>query len=301
MDRRGAKNPVDSRIPYAFNVEKERNRTGNIEDTGTIFLTNKECPFQCLMCDLWKNTLDEPLAPGAIPAQIEYALERMPNVKHLKLYNSGSFFDGGAIPRKDYPDIANLLKNFDSVIVESHTRFIDERVLRFRDMIGTELQVAIGLETVHPEILPLLNKRMHIVDFAQSVSFLTQNNISTRAFILHQLPFMLEEEGTRWTKKSIDFAFESGVECCILIPLRAGNGAMDVLRQQGDFHLPSISSLESALEYGIDRGKGRVFADLWDLGIFSGCDSCFENRKNRMAEMNLTQKILAPVSCSCNV
>jgi uncharacterized Fe-S cluster-containing MiaB family protein len=28
---------------------------------------------------------------GSIPAQIEWALSKMPDAKHLKLYNSGSF------------------------------------------------------------------------------------------------------------------------------------------------------------------------------------------------------------------
>jgi len=287
-------------LPYAWNVEQERTRNGNVEEVGTIFLTNKECPFQCLMCDLWKNTTDQPVPPGAIPKQIEYALERMPPVKHLKLYNSGSFFDGGAIPRKDYAVIAALLKDFETVIVESHTHFIDERVLHFRDMIQTELQVAIGLETVHPEILPLLNKRMSAEDFQNSVQFLTQNDIYSRAFILHQLPFLPLEEGTKWTTKSIDFAFDAGVECCILIPLRTGNGALDELLGQGEFQLPTIPSLETVLEYGIGLNAGRVFADLWDLKLFSNCDKCFDERLNRIDRMNLTQEISEPVSCNCN-
>ncbi len=299
MDHRGVKNPVDWHLPYAWNVEQERTRKGNVEEVGTIFLTNKECPFQCLMCDLWKNTTDQPVPLGAIQQQIEYALEKMPPVKHLKLYNSGSFFDGGAIPRKDYTAIAALLKDFETVIVESHTHFIDERVLEFRDMLQAELQVAIGLETIHPEILPLLNKRMSVEDFQNSVQFLTQNDIYSRAFILHQLPFVSLEEGTKWTKKSIDFAFDVGVECCILIPLRPGNGALDELLKQGEFQLPSIPSLETVLEYGIGLNAGRVFADLWDLKLFSNCDKCFNERLNQMDRMNLTQEIAAPVSCNC--
>lgn len=300
LNHRGAKNPVDFNVPYAWSVETERTRSGNIEDVGTIFLTNKECPFQCLMCDLWKNTTDKPVPLGAITAQIEYALKRMPDVKHLKLYNSGSFFDGGAIPRKDYNTIAAQLKSFETVIVESHTSFIDERVIRFQDRLHTNLEVAIGLETVHPEILTLLNKKMSTLDFSNAVSFLSKHHINTRAFILHQLPFLSLDEGSEWTRKSIDFAFESGVECCILIPLRAGNGAMDALLEQGDLRLPTIDSLETVLEYGINKKAGRVFADLWDLDIFSDCDKCFSKRKQRLNTMNLTQKIQEKANCSCS-
>ncbi|HMC65711.1 MAG TPA: hypothetical protein VKI65_12295, partial [Gemmataceae bacterium] len=56
---RPPKNAVDPSRPYAFLVEPERTREGTVEDTAAVFLTNRECPFRCLMCDLWKNTTDQ--------------------------------------------------------------------------------------------------------------------------------------------------------------------------------------------------------------------------------------------------
>ena len=91
ISNRGKKNPVDPQKPYAWIVEKERTISGKIEDTASIFLTNSECPFYCLMCDLWKNTTDKPVPVVAVPAQIDFALSRLPLTKRLKLYNSGSF------------------------------------------------------------------------------------------------------------------------------------------------------------------------------------------------------------------
>ena len=88
----------------------------------TLFLTNRECPFRCLMCDLWKHTLEETVPVGAIPAQIDFALERLPPAKHIKLYNSGNFFDPQAIPREDYAEIARRVRSFDTLIVENHPR-----------------------------------------------------------------------------------------------------------------------------------------------------------------------------------
>ncbi|WP_346861842.1 radical SAM protein [uncultured Draconibacterium sp.] len=300
LDKRGSKNKVDWYKPYGWEIEPERTLTGKIENTGTIFLTNKECPFHCLMCDLWKNTSDEPVPPGAIPAQIEWALERMPPVKHIKLYNSGSFFDGGAIPRKDYPKIAAHLKSFETVIVESHTKFIDERVLEFNEMLDAELQVAVGLETAHPKILPMLNKRMTLDDFRNGIDFLHRNKIQSRAFVLLSLPFLSPEESEEWAKKSIDFAFESGVECVIVIPLRTGNGSTDFLQEQGQLTLPSLKMLEDVLDYGINLTAGRVFADLWDLENFSTCNTCFDARKRRLNEINLTQSLQERIVCTCN-
>lgn len=301
LSHRGTKNKVDPFRPYAWLVEKERQISGLIEEVGTIFLTNMECPMHCLMCDLWKNTTDRPVPVGAIPAQIEWALAQMPGVKHVKLYNSGSFFDDRAIPPADYPKIAQLLSGFETVIVESHPKFIDERCLQFRDMLNGDLQVAIGLETVHPEILRKLNKHVSLDDFKNSIQFLTRNGIRTRAFILLRPPYLSESEGISWAKKSLDFAVDCGVECCILIPVRAGNGALEELMKTGDFHLPQISSLETVLEYGIGLEAGRVFADTWDLSLFSTCPDCLEKRINRINTMNLNQEISDSEICTCHV
>ena len=298
--KRGKKNAVDPNRPYFWLVEKERSVSGKIEDTAIIFLTNKECSFHCLMCDLWKNTTDRSVPAGDIPDQIEWALEQMPEVKHLKLYNSGSFFDERAIPEADYKRIASLISSFETVIVESHPKLINEKCLRFRDMLKPELQVAIGLETVHPEILQKLNKQMTLEDFNNSVSYLTQNGIRSRAFVLLRPPFLSESEGVYWAKRSIDFAFDVGVESCVVIPVRAGNGAMDLLMENGDFSLPNIHSLETVLEYGIELHAGRVFADVWDLGLFSSCKICFDQRVSRLTAMNLSQSLADRVKCLCD-
>jgi archaeosine synthase beta-subunit len=300
VSNRGRKNSVDPGRPYSWLVEKERTVSGKIEDIGIIFLTNRECSFHCLMCDLWKNTTDISVPLGAIPDQIEWALDHMPGVKHLKLYNSGSFFDERAIPAKDYKRIASLVNSFETVIVESHPRLINEKCLIFRDMLKPELQIAIGLETVHTEILRKLNKQMTLDDFSNAVSYLTRHEIRSRAFILLRPPFLSESEGIHWAGRSIDFAFGAGVECCTVIPVRPGNGAMDLLMKKGDFNLPDIHSLETVLEYGLRLNAGRVFADVWDLSLFSSCRKCIDARTRRLIEMNLNQKIISRHSCSCD-
>jgi len=300
VSSRGSKNIVDPQKPYGWLIEKERTIRGKVEDTGIIFLTNRECTFHCLMCDLWKNTTDTTVPVGAIPAQIEWALEQMPDIKHLKLYNSGSFFDTRAIPAAEYTRIASLLSNLETVIVESHPRLIDKKCLDFRDILKPELQIAIGLETAHPEILRKLNKQMSLEDFSHSVSFLTQHSIRSRAFILLRPPFLSESEGIYWAERSIDFAFSAGAECCTIIPVRPGNGAMDLLIKKGDFHSPDIHSLERVLEYGIKLNKGRIFADVWDLTLFSDCKECLDQRTKRLIEMNHAQKIISKIKCICD-
>jgi radical SAM enzyme (TIGR01210 family) len=299
LSHRPARNKVDPYQPYAFLVEEERTSSGVVEPVATVFLTNRECPFRCLMCDLWKNTTDTPVPVGAIPAQLRKALEKLPPAKHIKLYNSGNFFDAKAIPPADHEAIAALLDSFESVIVECHPRLIDERCLRFNDLVNGKLEIAIGLETAHPKILARLNKRMDLDDFAKAVRFCNGSGIPTRAFTLLRPPFLSESEGVTWAIRTLEHAFETGVECCVVIPTRAGNGAMDWLQENGYFTPPSLASLEEVMAHGIAMGRGRVFADLWDLERFSECPHCFEARKERLGRINLTQMVPEVVKCPC--
>ena len=294
-----ARNAVDPSRPYAFLVEPERAADGTVEDVATIFLTNRECPFKCLMCDLWKNTTETTVPVGAIPAQIDYALARLPPARHVKLYNSGNFFDRQAVPAEDYPAIIERVRGFRTVIVENHPRLCTDAAARFREELGTELEVAVGLETVHPDVLPRLNKRMTLDDFARAVEFLLERGIHVRSFILLKPPPLNEEEGIDWALRSLEYAFGLGVRCCAVIPTRGGNGIMEELEQKGLFCPPALASLERVLEAGIRLGFGRVFVDLWDARRFATCDRCADARIARLADMNLRQAVLPSVSCDC--
>jgi len=296
---RGEKVPVDPFIPYGYFTESERMSGGTVEEVTTILLSNKECPYRCLMCDLWKHTTNETVPVGAITSQIAYALSRLPSTKHIKLYNSGSFFDRSAIPIEDYKPIASLLSSYESVVVESHTAFIGNDTLLFNELTTPRLEVAIGLETIHPDVLPRLNKRMTLSDFGHAVALLTMEDIESRAFILLRPPFMSEVEGIEWARQSIDFAFKAGVSTCVIIPVRAGNGSMDLLARDGYFSEPGLNALEEVLSYGIGLDAGRVFADLWDLDRFSACNLCVDQRRERLQQMNLQQFVLPEIHCSC--
>jgi len=296
---RPARNAVDPQRPYTFLVEQERAESGEVVPVATIFLTNRECPWRCLMCDLWKNTLTESVPPGATPAQIDFALAQLAPARHIKLYNSGSFFDPRAIPPEDYAAIAGRLRCFERVIVECHPSLVGESALRFRDLLAGRLEVAMGLETVHPEILPRLNKRMTLEQFGRAAAFLRQHDIALRTFILVKPPFLDEGEAVEWAKRSLDFAFDCDASVASLIPTRAGNGAMEALAAQGEFSPPKLATLEHTVAYGMNLRRGRVFADLWDLEQFSDCAACFPERRARLDRMNRTQSVEPAVECAC--
>lgn len=273
----------------------------------TVLLTNRECPWRCLMCDLWRGMLPTRVPAGAIPAQLDFALAHVGPARQLKLYNSGSFFDAGAIPPAEHEALAERVRSFERVIVECHPTLVGASCLRFRDRLavglgegkrGPELEVAMGLETVHPEALERLNKRMTLDQFARAAAFLAQHQIAMRAFVLVQPPFVPREEAVAWAARSVDFAFACGASVVSLIPTRAGNGALDALQAQGVFTPPTLAALEAAAAYGLGLGRGRVFADLWDLERFATCRACFPRRRERLQVMNTRQELPPPVLCS---
>jgi radical SAM enzyme (TIGR01210 family) len=249
------------------------------------------------MCDLWKNTLSGTVSDGAIPRQISFALRQLPPATCVKLYNSGSFFDPHAIPPTDHQEIADRVADYDRVIVESHPALIGEASLRFRDLLKGKLEVAMGLETVHPVGLEKLNKRLSVSQFAHAASYLREHGIGLRAFVLVHPPFVALDDAVYWDQRSIDFAFQSGADTVSLILTRAGNGAMDRLIESGDFTPPPLDALEAALDYGIRLGRGRVFADLWDLSSSLRCEACASSRINRLRRVNDTQLLLRPPTC----
>jgi radical SAM enzyme (TIGR01210 family) len=251
------------------------------------------------MCDLWKHTTTQTVPPGAIPRQIDYALSQLRSrPEQIKLYNSGSFFDPAAIPPADYPAIARTVTFAKRVIVESHPRLVGEKVLRFRDLLSGSLEVAMGLETVHLQVLPRLNKKFELAHFLQAAGFLRDNGIAVRAFVLVKPPFLDEAEGLEWAVKSAVFALSCGAMVVSLIPTRPGNGALERLMETGEFSPPRLATLEKALELALEvRGDGRIFADTWDLEQFSNCPACFEKRRQRIHAMNLSQRIPPAIDC----
>ena len=285
LNARGPKNSIDSTQAYGCFNDPEYTRNGRIESHTIILTSNKECPFKCVMCDLWKNTTDTAVKQGTITKQIKDALDSVTWAPHIKIYNAGSFFDRKSIPKQDTIDIANLLQDRETLIVEAHPRLVGRSTYEYASLLKPKLEVAMGLETVDPNVLPILNKKMTLHDFEQATHNLIEHEISVRAFILLRTPWQSEKEGVHWAKKSIDFAQSIGVECCIIIPTRRGNGLIDKLEEQGDFSPPSLHSLEEVLSYGIRKKQGRIFADLWDINQFGSDEKCI----SRIKEINNTQ------------
>ncbi len=295
--------PAAAIRPATAFLEEERFDSGEVGRVATVLLRGARCPFDCLMCDLGEGMLPGPTPAGSLPLQIDAALSELaadpsPPPRHLKLYNAGSFFDRVAVPPVDLPAIAARARRFERLIVECHPSLVGESAVGFRALLGdTSLEVAMGLETIHPEVLPRLDKRMTAEDFRDAGRTLLDNRIQVRAFILLGLPFVEARESVLWAENSVEFAFDCGVSVVSVIPTRSRKGAMRRLLAEALFTPPTIGMLEEVTAYGIALGRGRVFADLWDLERFSTCPSCVEDRRKRFDRMNRTQEVGPLLHC----
>ena len=166
---------------------------------------------------------------------MRHALDRLPEAPRIKLYNSGNFFDPRALPRDDYPEVARLCDDFRRVIVENHPKLCGDDVFRFRDLIQGRLEIAMGLETIHPQALAMLNKQMTVADFETAAQRMRREGVDLRVFLLLGPPGVVAAESVAWTIRSAEFAFQCGALHCAVIPTRAGNGAMDALQRRGAF------------------------------------------------------------------
>jgi radical SAM enzyme (TIGR01210 family) len=295
-------------------IEDERTETGAVARVATVFLTGRECPWRCAMCDLWQYTTEADTPPGAIAAQVTAATRELgrahPDVTRIKLYNAGSFFDPRAVPPHDYDAVVAATRRYDRVILESHPALIGARTIVFRDALARVrdrrdsgapgLEVAMGLETVHPRALDRINKKMSVDDFRRAASALADMGIALRVFLLVSPPFVAGGEQDAWLVDSVDTAFACGASVVSIIPTRHGNGAMDALWSTGDFTPPHLADLERSIVLALDRPRppaARVFADLWDLDRFATCSACLNDRRERLRAINLEQRVRPAVSC----
>jgi hypothetical protein len=281
-------------------MEDERGGDGTLEPCLTVFLAGAECPFTCAHCDLWRFTVDGPTPPGALPAQVMHALgscrgHTRPDT--IKLYNASNFFDPRAVPPEDLPMLAAHLASFRRVTVECHPRLVGEACQRFAATLTGRLEVAMGLETVHPDVLPRLNKQMTIAQFDDAVAFLRDHGIGIRTFVLLSPPYTPAHDALEWVVRSVEHALDAGVDVVSVIPTRTGVGELGRLVDQGMLVPPSLQTFELAMEACLRLERGLVLADLWDVETMRGCRACRTQRIAHLRDMNRTGRVGTHVVC----
>lgn len=281
-------------------IEEERRPGGTIERALTVFLAGAECPFTCSFCDLWRYTTAGPTPNGALPAQLRRVVDGLdaPLPERVKLYNASNFFDRRAVPADDLPAIAELSRPFSGVTVESHVNTIGEATLDFARRIDGRLEVAVGLETIHPIAAARINKRLDLARFDRAARFLADHGIDLRVFVLLGAPHVPASESVEWTVRTVEHAVEQGAAVVSIIPVRGGNGEMERLQLLGEFTPPTFAQLEDALDRCIASRDTVVTADLWDAEKLAACDHCRAGRVERLRRLNTSGRGEPRVACA---
>ena len=297
---RPAKEYVDPYRAHGSLVEDERRPDGTTERTLTVFLAGAECPFTCTFCDLWRWTIDGPTPPGALTRQLESVLQSLdgPVPDRLKIYNASNFFDRRAVPAEDASGIARLAAPFAAVTVESHANTIGRKTLVFARRISGRLEVATGLETIHPVAIAHFNKRLDLARFDSAAAFLAANSVDLRVFVLLGAPYVGAGESVAWTVRTVAYAVERGAAVVSIIPVRGGNGELERLQALGLFTPPTLVQLEDSVDLCLQFTSAVVTADLWDVERLTSCQSCASERIKRLRRINVTGRAGPRIACA---
>jgi radical SAM enzyme (TIGR01210 family) len=296
-------------LPPRIAHEHERRPGGGGRATTTLFLVGKECPFSCVFCDLWQETLDSETPIGSLPQQLKLALDQISHRSAIKLYNASNFFDPAALPPEDDVAMIQLLDGFERVIVECHPRFLGARCFSFAERLSGTLEVAIGLETVHPDALPRLNKKMTVADFNTAAAARRRRQIGLRAFVLFGCPFIPAVDQINWTLRSVQHAASQGANTISIIPVRGGNGALEALATDDDWRPVRLDLVESVFERALKLELTDVVVqlDVWNLDRVGQdsvcleaheCPECFAARRARLINMNRLGGIMPAIHCA---
>lgn len=291
--------PVDPWTAHGSIVEMERRADGRTQRAVTVFLAGAECRFTCSFCDLWRWTTEGPTPAGALPAQLGQELRRLdaPWPERLKLYNASNFFDRRAVPAEDLPALAGLAAPFAGVTVESHASTVGRQTLDFARRIPGRLEVAMGLETIHPVAAARLNKRLDLARFERAAAFLREHDLDARVFVLLGAPHVPAAASVEWAVRSAGFAARAGATMIAIIPARGGNGELERLRALGEFTPPTLAQLEDTLDHCLALAPAVVTADLWDVTLLATCGHCRDARVQRLERINRSGLAQPRVSC----
>ncbi|HVS16796.1 MAG TPA: radical SAM protein [Thermoanaerobaculia bacterium] len=299
--------------PLGVTVEEERTPSGPMR-SATVFLAGAECRFTCSFCDLWRHTTEGPTPAGALPAQLDRAMEALGSetalVRQVKLYNASNFFDPRAVPDGDREAILERVERFERVVVESHPRLLGTRAAWWARRLGARLEVAIGLETAHPGALARLGKGVEPADFDRAARRLRELGVGLRCFVLVGVPHVEAGQQVEWTRRTVARAVALGASMVSLIPVRGGNGELERLRGLGRWRPPTLALLEDCLDAalaelaaglavtGAEGAAAVVQADPWDLEPLTDCAACAGPRLERLRAINRGGAPLPRVACA---
>ena len=214
----------------------------------TVFLTGRECPWRCVMCDCGDTRPSPTRRAGAIAAQIAAARAALHEQRRRRSPASSCTTPAASsirapCPTADYDGVAAALAGLSRVIVESHPALVGPRVdgwlaalarHRAAGRPAPQLEVAMGLETAHPDGARSTEQAVHADRLrARRRRRSRDRGVAAACLPADSPPFIPRASRTRWLLRSVDAAFACGASVVSLVPTRPGNGALEALTDGG--------------------------------------------------------------------
>jgi radical SAM enzyme (TIGR01210 family) len=278
--------------------EKERFR-GNLEDCLTAIITTRGCYWRkCYMCSYWSES--RALSDEFLKSQLDEILDKLGEIRILKVFTSGSFLDEREIPaelRTYFLDRCREL-GVEKLIIESRPEFIDSKKLK--DFRGLQVEVGIGLETANDFIREhCINKGFSFSDFARAAEILKREGLRVKCYLLLKPPFLSEREAINDLLESTEKVRNLADVISINLTNIQKGTLVERLLERGLYRPPW---LWSALEV-LRNVSGEIICDPVAGGKIRGphnCGRCDREIVSAIRLFSLTQdKSLLDVDCSC--
>lgn len=240
-----------------------------------------------------------------LEAQFAKALEKLGEVRFLKVYTSGSFLDREEVPEQVAGKIVEACADLDArLLVESRPEFVTEEsvdgVLEFHD----DLEVAIGLESANDNVLKYsVNKGFAVKDYDQAAQILHDKGVALRTYLLLKPPFLTEAEAVEDTEAAARHASRYS-QVISVNPVNVQKGTLvEKLWKSWSFRPPWLWSVLEVAK-GCSSLGPRIVCDPVGGGSSRGahnCGRCDHEILEGLREFSQTQDLerLVGPECDC--
>jgi radical SAM enzyme (TIGR01210 family) len=285
---------------------------GEVVDAGVIILPTRGCGWGrssgCTMCGYVYESGN--LGEKELIASFKRAFFDLGEVRYLKIFTSGSFFDEREVSRRLLDSIAALVNeyNVNLLQVESRPEFVEEDNLDWmRENLYSQLEVGIGLETSNDLLREnCINKGFRFADYEMAVKLCKSKDVQVKTYLLLKPPFIFEREAIADVIESAVDAAKAGTSKISINPMNVQRGTLvELLWKRGEYRPPWIWSLVEVLrKLRGSKLKIPVFSHPTGGGSRRGihnCGRCDSTILQAIREFSTSQDpaILDPLDCRC--
>ncbi|MEE8400834.1 MAG: archaeosine biosynthesis radical SAM protein RaSEA [Candidatus Hydrothermarchaeaceae archaeon] len=247
---------------------------------GVIILPTIGCRWGrregCTMCgyvyDAAKNATQE-----NIFNEFKKSIDKIGDVKYLKIFTSGSFLDPQEISLSSMKKIlTNIPEHVRRVQIESRPEFISENVLiDIKGLMKAEFEIGIGLESANDRIRESINKGFTFDDFKKAARLCVKQDIKVKAYLLLKPPFLTEKEAISDVKNSIAEAANAGAERASVNPINVQKSTLvEMLWRRGEYRPPYLWSVVEILKWADENADIPVISHPTAAGKMRGAHNC---------------------------